>query len=306
MKDNLNTNENKNFLSDWLAGSLSDEKLMELVSESDFQAYKKLKSTLDSYQVASPDMDANFQAIKSKLSNKKEKKQSRIIQLYRYSSVAALLFLMIGLYHLIVFSNSISTDIGKMALINLNDNSKVTLNANSNISYPSFFKYNRKLKLEGEAFFEVEKGKTFTVQTAQGTVQVLGTKFNVIVRSDYFEVHCYEGKVKVTTDKKSIFLLKGNGIRCYGNNFIEYNDINEPKPQWIIGESTFKNVPLKYVIQAFQNQYNYQMNYPEKFGLVQFTGSFTNKNIDVALQSICIPMRLKYSKTNSSKILISE
>ena len=67
MKDNLNTNENKNFLSDWLAGSLSDEKLMELVSESDFQAYKKLKSTLDTYQVASPDMDANFQAIKYKL-----------------------------------------------------------------------------------------------------------------------------------------------------------------------------------------------------------------------------------------------
>jgi ferric-dicitrate binding protein FerR (iron transport regulator) len=306
MKDNLNSNENKNYLSDWFSGTLSDEKLMELVSESDFKAYKKLKQTLDSYQVATPVMDSNFQAIYTKISILKKKKKSRTILLYRFSSAAAILFLMIGFYHLFVFSNSISTEIGKMALINLNDNSKVTLNANSNISYPSFFKFNRKLKLDGEAFFEVEKGETFSVQTAQGTVQVLGTKFDVIVSSDYFEVHCYEGKVKVTTHNKSVFLLKGNGIRYFDDSFFEFNDTSEPKPLWINGESTFKNVPLKYVIKAFQNQYKYQMIYPQKFDSVQFTGSFTNNNLDVALKSICIPTQLKYTKTNSSKIVISE
>ena len=37
----------------------------------------------------------------------------------------------------------------------------------------------RIIQLRGEAFFEVEKGSRFVVQTGKGAVEVLGTSFNV-------------------------------------------------------------------------------------------------------------------------------
>jgi len=51
-------------------------------------------------------------------------------------------------------------------------------------------------KLFGKAYFDVDKGKTFTVKTDLGTVQVLGTRFDVESRDSIFKVVCYEGSVK--------------------------------------------------------------------------------------------------------------
>ena len=56
----------------------------------------------------------------------------------------------------------------------------------------------RRVRLEGEAFFKVAKGSTFTVDTKTGSVKVLGTQFNVKNRIGFFEVVCYEGLVGVT------------------------------------------------------------------------------------------------------------
>ena len=51
-------------------------------------------------------------------------------------------------------------------------------------------------------FLKVEKGKTFTVKTNYGEVEVLGTVFNVKSRDYAFEVICYEGSVEVSLDDK--------------------------------------------------------------------------------------------------------
>jgi ferric-dicitrate binding protein FerR (iron transport regulator) len=46
-----------------------------------------------------------------------------------------------------------------------------------------------------EAYFQVKKGQTFSVNTTDGVVKVLGTHFNVKQRKNYFEVNCFEGLV---------------------------------------------------------------------------------------------------------------
>jgi len=56
----------------------------------------------------------------------------------------------------------------------------VVLNSKSTISFnKTDWKNNRQLTLDGEAYFKVEKGSTFTVNTNNGSVTVLGTQFNV-------------------------------------------------------------------------------------------------------------------------------
>lgn len=296
---------NDTFLSDWMAGKLSDHQLKELVTETDFIAYQKLRDTLRNYQVPNPDMERNYAAIKAKRIAKLDQKPTKVFPLFRYAAIAAMMVLLFGLFQLFVFSNSITTDFGKTASITLADNSHVTLNAKSDLSYPSFFRYNRTLKLKGEAFFEVEKGNTFTVETEQGKVEVVGTKFNVIARPDFFEVICYEGKVNVISGTTATLLTHGDAIRFYHHKSETWKENNTPKPTWIAGESTFKNLPLEFVIHQLQEQYNYKVQYPNALKSIRCSGSFTHQDLETALQSICIPLQLKHT-ANTREIIISE
>ncbi|MCF6132642.1 FecR family protein [Flavobacterium wongokense] len=298
-------NENETYLSDWLAGKISDGQLKQLVGESDFLDYQKLKNTLEGYTTANPDMEQNFSAIKQKIETQKSKKTARVFPLWRYAAIAAAVLLFFGLFQLFYFSNTNETGFGATQMVTLPDNSQVTLNAKSKLSYPNLFQYNRTLDLEGEAFFEVQKGSRFTVKTALGCVTVLGTKFNVNSHKDYFEVICYEGKVRVETKGKIAILTPSESIRFYDHTSENWADM-QTKPSWINGETTFKNVPMQYVLSQFTNQYNVVIDYPKSVENVKFTGAFTHKNRAVALKSICIPLHLKYSDNGAGKIIISE
>lgn len=296
---------NETYLSDWLAGQITDEQLKQLISEEDFLAYQKIKSTLDGLEIKTPDLEENFNAIKTKLAAKKETRK-RVIPLWRYASVAACLLVLFGVYHFFIASTKISTGFGATENIILADNSKVSLNSKSELCYANTFRWKRTLQLEGEAFFEVEKGSPFTVKTALGEILVLGTKFNVRSFQDFFEVKCYEGKVKVTQKGKSIFLTKGESVRFYNGTSENWADTEAGKPSWISGESSFKNVPMRYVIGQFKKQYNADISYPESIENIKFTGTFTHKDPSVALQSICLPLHLKFAKDSTGKIIISE
>lgn len=296
-------NINETYLSDWLAHKISDDQLKHLVSEDDFLAYQKLKITLENYSAPSVDMDRNFEAVKQKMQAKKQ--PTKVISFWKYAAVAACLLTVFGLYQMFYFSNVTSTGFGETKSVVLNDNSHVMLNSKSEFSFPNLFKYNRNLKLNGEAFFEVQKGSTFTVNTALGKVQVLGTKFNVISYQDYFEVFCYEGRVRVISNNATNILTHGESIRFYDKKFENWTDGINQKPLWLTGESSFKKVPMKYVLNQFQNQYNVVVNFPKDKENIKFSGSFTHKNIETALKSICIPLNLKYV-ISSKKIEISE
>jgi transmembrane sensor len=298
-------NNNDTFLSDWLADKISDDQLKLLVSNEDFIAFQKLKNTLSNYNVSEPDMQQSFAKIQEKIDVKKTQKQPKVVSLWKYIAVAASLLLFFGLYQLFYFSNKVAADFGSTEIITLNDNSKVTLNAKSELSYPNFFRWNRSLKLEGEAFFEVQKGSKFTVETALGEVTVLGTKFNVTSFDDFFEVVCYEGKVKVDNKDKSTILTQGETVRVYQNSYDNHALINAEKPEWILGESSFKNVPIQYVLEKFEMQFNVKVDYPKTIKNIKFTGSFSNKNRDTAIKTICVPLNIKYT-INKETILLTE
>lgn len=298
--------ENNPFLADWIAGKITDDQLRSLVSDSDFIAFQKLRLATDFLEVAPSNLEANFEAIQSKINSKKNLKTAKVFILYRSVAAAAMLLLFFGLYQFLVFSNEIQTSFGAMNTIKLSDNSKVSLNSKSKISFPNLFKYHRTLKLQGEAFFEVKKGSSFIVDTEEGEVTVLGTKFNVIARPDFFEVVCFEGEVAVCKSNAREIISEGQAIRFYGNKLERWVVEDEQKPLWLSGESSFRQLSLKYVIDLLEQHYDYQIEYPKSVAQTLITGSFTHKDIDVALKAICIPLHLNYIKSDSRKIIISE
>ncbi len=296
--------QNETYLSDWLAGKISDAQLKALIPAEDFLAYQKIKIALDGLEIKPPDTEQNFEAIRQKLVDKTHTKP-KVVSLWRYVSIAATVLAFFGLYHFFIAQNDVITDFGKSRSITLADNSKVSLNAKSTLSYGNLFAYQRTLQLQGEAFFEVEKGSPFTVETPLGEVLVLGTKFNVVAIGDLFEVKCYEGKVKVSHQSQSTILTSGESVRFYKGTSENWAETTTAKPTWISGESSFKKVPMRYVITQFQNQYNVAVKYPKHIENIKFTGTFTHKDANVALQSICLPLQLKWSK-NSGTIILSE
>jgi len=68
----------------------------------------------------------------------------------------------------------------------------------------------RKVRVEGAALIDVEPGKgTFTVETAQGTIEVIGTRFVVDAQADRTSTAVVRGSVKLATSAGSVVLHAG-------------------------------------------------------------------------------------------------
>ena len=304
MKENKNiTKENETFLAKWLEGTISDLELKNLVSEDDFIAYKKIKKGILVLDELEKPLSSSFGSIQNKIKQRQKEKSKR--QNIRWGiSIAASLLILFGLFS--TFNNletKIETANGEQKSIFLLDGSEVILNAKSEISYiKNAWEENRELNLKGEAYFKVKKGSTFTVHTDYGDVTVLGTQFNVNASNDYFEVTCFEGKVKVTNSDIEYLLNPTNSFRKINGNHIEKQNDDNISPTWIYGESTFKSVPLKYVIIALEKQYNIEIDASKVDSSIIFTGSFSHKEIDIALASVFKTMNIKYLKKENKII----
>ena len=87
--------------------------------------------------------------------------------------------------------------------ITLPDQTTIVLNRYSSLSYPKRFRgKERKVRLEGEAYFEVSKDTAhpFKVETGTVRVQVLGTHFNIDAYPEDTEIKTtlLEGSVSVS------------------------------------------------------------------------------------------------------------
>lgn len=99
--------------------------------------------------------------------------------------------------------------------VKLPDGSEVWLNSASSLTYPlNQLNGLRNTIINGEAYFEIAKDSMhpFEVQTAYGSVRVLGTHFNVNVYGDEDAMitTVTEGKVKMIKGNDEIMLIAGN------------------------------------------------------------------------------------------------
>ena len=226
--------------------------------------------------------------------------------------IAASFILLISVYSLFnMFSNTtVTTEKGQHLVCFLPDSSKVTLNADSKITFNSqSWADNRSVKLEGEAFFEVKKGSKFEVISNQGTVAVLGTSFNIYAREKDYKVACRTGKVKVSTPKNINHQVLTPGF----STSIVDNIVNKPTKlskekkvySWIDNEFYFEEISLAQVIKEIERQYNMAITIPDNMKHRTYTGYFDTKDIKNTLDKVCLPMGLKYHIVNKRVVIVS-
>lgn len=112
-------------------------------------------------------------------------------------------------------------------------------------------------------------------------------------RTNYFEVQCYEGKVRVSVNGAETILTAGNSFRI-ANGVVTKPATTLLFPSWIKNKSSFKSVPLAEVLAEFERQYNVTIETQVDTTLL-FSGAFVHDNKKVALQSISIPFNLEYT-----------
>ncbi|MFK5974058.1 MAG: FecR domain-containing protein [Flavobacteriaceae bacterium] len=298
----------ENYLAKWLNNELTDSELTEFEKSDEYASYQRIIETSNTLEA--PDFDAE-EAMKA-LKNKRTLKETKVVQLQPFKKflqiAAAVAVLLAGSYfYLNAMDKNFTTQYAENKEITLPDTSEIILNADSEISYNEK-KWNkeRNVSLDGEAFFKVAKGKRFTVSTDNGLVTVLGTQFNVENRKGFFEVTCFEGLVSVTFKGKEIKLSAGTSFMAINGTIIETDAPNTNVPTWLNNESTFKSIPLKYVLDEFQRQHNITVE-TKNIDIDQlYTGTFSNTNTDLALQSISVPSQIKFTLEGNKVLFYAE
>ena len=285
----------ENYLAKWLNNELSAEELREFENSEEFRTYQRIAEASSSLRGPAFDSTRAYNAILEKRG--KSPKVVRLrprAKLWRVAAAIAVIFA-VSLVYISTLDERITTEYAERAEITLPDNSEVVLNADTQITYDEAkWAKNRDIKLSGEAFFIVAKGQTFTVKTQAGTVEVLGTQFNVENRGDFFEVTCYEGVVGVTYNKQVTELTAGQSFIVIDGKITESTSVPGSAPSWLGDESSFKSIPLAYVFDELERQYNIRVQ-ADNIDLSQlFTGTFSNTNLNLALESISTPTRLAY------------
>lgn len=297
--------EENYILAKWLNNDLTEEELAEFKASPDFEKYEKIKNY--SAQLKVSDFD-EAKVLENILSHKKV--TQKVVPLYKnwMFRVAAILVLALGITFTV---QNFSTETqyasnGERTTFSLPDNSEVVLNAGSAIKYKKWnWDNNRNLKLEGEAYFKVAKGKKFEVETDLGKVTVLGTQFNVKARKNRFDITCYEGRVKVNYKDKEIILTPGKSVAF--ENGKQLNALIETqKPEWLENKIAFNKENLSHILDEIQRQYNVSISVETKYSDELFTGKIPLDNLDVALQIIATTYNLEPKKIAKDKIIFEE
>ncbi len=293
----------------WLADELTDIEWKAFKKLDDYDTHIKILEGAKRFKADDSVNTDNLDAFYKKYSNRDI--ADTTIKWYKpLLKIAAMAVLLAGIASFFFFNTNrdilINTTIGEKTTIMLPDDSSVTINSKSEVVYSNDnWDSKREIFLEGEGFFKVAKGATFDVIAQEGSVQVLGTEFNVKSRDDYFEVQCFEGLVLVKYKQHTEKLSKGRIFRAVDGMVIleEQEGIN---PGWIHNISSFKSVPFYQVIDEFERQYNVTFFTDNIETKRVFTGGFTHRNIDNALKSITLPLDLKYKIDSGNNIILSK
>ncbi len=288
----------------WLNNELTPEELEAFKQLDEYPAYAKLSEKAKHFKAANYDEKAAFEQLEFAIHS--TNKSSRLSSFKYVAAVAAIAIIAFTLFKSLTntpSSQSFETATAKTEIVELPDDSKVSLNANSVLSFKTIdWKTQRQLQLNGEALFEVDKGQTFIVNTSYGTVEVLGTVFNVKSRDYGFEVTCYEGSVKVSIKEKSYILKPKDNLALTQDN-IALTQNNSALPDWKSDKTLINSQPLNIVLKEFKNYYDVKFETSNIDINKVYTGSFSHKDLKIALNSITLPLGLTYTIDGNTIIL---
>lgn len=167
--------------------------------------------------------------------------------------------------------NTMETLTGMEYTLALADGSRVYMNAETRITFPVDFRgVERRVRLEGEAYFEVAKdaSKPFVVETGDVEVRVLGTEFNVRAYKGEREVAAtlVEGRVAVSDSVTHRVIAPGEQAVCgRDGGGIEVRKVDVSLyTAWKSGKFVFRNETLGDVMAYLSRWYGFRYRFVDE------------------------------------------
>jgi len=166
--------------------------------------------------------------------------------------------------------NTLSTAKGETYPLQLPDGTRVWLNASSSLTYTTQFNTagERKVKLSGEAYFEVAKdaSRPFTVSTGKQEITVLGTHFNVNNYADepLSVTTLLEGAVRVRTAGEEKMLKPGQAAVSDEKGLTVTEANTDLATAWKDGRFVFKRTEAQVVLRQLARWYDIDIVYQGK------------------------------------------
>ncbi|WP_163379811.1 FecR family protein [Cyclobacterium sp. SYSU L10401] len=204
-----------------------------------------------------------------------------------------------------------STGEGEKLRLTLPDDTKITLNANSSISFSSLYGVEeRKVRLSGEAFFEIAKDslRPFRVEADGMITRALGTRFNAYARSGDVAVALTEGRVAVDGAQTSVELEPGQLARLVKNDAspelrVEKFDL-ESVTGWKENILVFDRKPLIIILEDLERWYGVAMKIDPGINVNRrVIGTFRNKNLNDVLTGLGFSLGFEFSINQKEVIL---
>jgi transmembrane sensor len=294
-------------LSAWISGTMSDADFAAVASKKELVQYKQILNEVDTWVPTNDEIAFDLATFRSQ-----KKAKQVFFSTQRMLMVAASISLLVACYF-IFFQNKNSESVyvadGGIKEILLPDgNSKIFLSQGSKVTWKEvdWNEENRELSLEGKAYLEVEKGSPFKVNTVNGAVEVLGTRFEVDGAEDWLSVTCFEGKVRATHQQTATIVSASESFLYYDHAWEQVPMNLQEKPTWFDGETKFKNAPLSQVLSTLKALYGVEFVADQVDMKRRFTGAFPNENLAVALKIIFTPLNISYTIEDKRITLKSE
>lgn len=322
LKGNLSESENKE-VDLWVSKSADNYKKLEQIYYTTF-----VGDRLHAYE--SVDVEAALNKFHTKIKPQEihtmdpHPFSTKLYRIKKYGGLAAAFFtgiiLSVGILLGILAQPStyqVSTFEGQRAHVVLPDGSYVWLNSSTKLAYQSgILSKERKVDVNGEAYFEVTKNKNkpFVVNSKGVRTQVLGTKFNVRARNQESKVvtTLFEGAIQMYThssDKLGQRLKPGEtleiDVTTHQSNLFTYNT---PKDVllWINGDLKFNNNTLGEMAEKFEKVYNVRFHFEnEEVRQERFTCKFkTDFSLKEILSTLSLTQHFSYDITDDGRVLV--
>lgn len=198
----------------------------------------------------------------------------------------------------------VEVDAGNQQTQLLADGSTVYLNGDSRLKYKVNSEANeRKLYLEGEAFFDVarDEAKPFIIDLENSTVQVLGTSFNIKAYPEDGQISTsvITGRVAFEASRsESLVLIPGNkGVIDKDKNSIAKLDVdNSMDIAWMEKALYFENTSLSELAKTLYRTYGVEIKFTDgSLKDLKITAEFENEKLEEILKILKMTNEFSYS-----------
>lgn len=310
----------KGQLEDWLSAKPEHQKELETIE-------KMWGMSTNFTKDIEVDLDKDFAQLQQKIQSEPQQlvKEAVIRQLpqkenhqrktswWKPMSVAAAFILLAGAFYIFINNKTVQM----LALqtgdeqkeVTLADGSKVWLNENSKLIYPNKMDDAKRIvKLQGEAFFDIERNEKqpFIIETNSANVEVLGTSFQVTAyETTKTEVIVKTGKValgKKNYEKPIVMTAGQQGVYNSETNVYSFSQeqyVNMNQLSWQTNVLDFNDLRLEIVLEDIEKYFDIELTLTNQDLLnCSFGGIFNEPKQQETLAAVCKVFKLQLVPIN--------